>query len=70
MLGLARPLPVSESRKGGAFVFPTACPACGTTVVKEEVGRRTGLLLAALQVGCWGPSSLGLEEGGKTRVFA
>ena len=23
---------------GGGFVFPSACPACGTPVVKEEVG--------------------------------
>lgn len=42
VLGLAQPLPGSERGRGdgngSAFVFPTACPACGTTVVKEEVG--------------------------------
>lgn len=40
VLGLAPSLCGSAGVKGKPFVFPTACPACGTEVVKEEVGGR------------------------------
>lgn len=57
MLGVAQPLPGSESGEGkgdgdgdgNTFVFPTECPACGTTVVKEEVGGVGVVSLALLR---------------------
>lgn len=60
MLGLAPPLSGSEGDKGSAFVFPTACPACGTAVVKEEVGGEGGRRGITLKGA--GLDSLRLEE--------